>query len=512
MSTNKNLFNSIELKRPNRNQFNMSHDVKTSTVFGKLTPILLEEVVPGDHSKLGAECMIRMAEMLAPVMHQVNAYCHYFFVPHRLTFPDWEDFISGANLAGPDSGPTPAHPTINISAANQNKLTNYMFVPTMGPLNDVDVSALPFAAYQMVWNEYYRDQNLIQEVDYTLLPGDNTSNVALLAERYRAWEHDYFTSALPWAQKGPAIDIPLGEITLDPDWSSAGTPYWAQPSMGVATEGNIQQLTDPQTLIASDAADTTPLAYDPAGTLVNQATSINDLRRAFRLQEWLEKNARAGTRYTESILAHFGVKSDDARLQRPEYITGVRQKITISEVLNTTGTDTNPQGSMAGHGIAIANGRFGSYYAKEHGFIIGILSITPRTSYQQGLPRFYSRTDRFDYYWPEFANIGEQEVKKKELYADLPGLDQEATFGYVPRYSEYKYAPSRTTGDMQTSLAFWTLTRIFDENPSLDQNFVECRGDTRIFAVEDGTDYFWCHIYNHHYMSRLMPKFGTPMF
>lgn len=512
MSQNKNLFNSIELRRPNRNWFDLTHDHKTTTVMGRLTPIMVVDCVPGDHIKLSGQCMVRMAPMLAPIMHRIDATIHYFFVPNRLVWEDWERFITGANLAGPDAGPTPALPTLLIEPGSQNQLTNYMGVPPITGLNTLEVDAMPFAAYQMIWNEYYRDQNLIQEVDYNLVPGDNTVNAALRATRYRAWEHDYFTSALPFAQKGASVDIPLGGITLDPDWSSTGTPYWAQPSMGVAQEGTINQLTDPVTLIASSADTTTPLAYDPAGTLVNEATSINDLRRAFRLQEWLEKNARAGTRYTESILAHFGVRSDDARLQRPEYIVGVKTPIVISEVLNTTGTETDPQGAMAGHGISVADGRFGEFYCKEHGYVIGIMSVLPRTAYQQGLPRMYSRKDRFEYYWPEFANIGEQAILNREIYADVSTVAQEGVFGYTPRYSEYKYMPSRVSGDFQTTLAFWHLGQIYDSPPLLNQNFVEARPSTRIFAVEDGTDYLWCHILNRLKMSRLMPKHGTPMF
>jgi len=254
------------------------------------------------------------------------------------------------------------------------------------------------------------------------------------------------------------------------------------------------------------------------GTLFSQGesinvdpTTINDLRRAFSLQKWLEANARAGTRYVENLWARWFVKSSDARLQRPEFITSVKTPVIISEVLNTTGEDGGlPQGNMAGHGISVASGNSGSYYCEEHGYIIGICSIMPRTAYQQGIPRDYLKFDTLDDCQPEFANIGEQEVFNAELYAYL-GTNL-GTFGYIPRYSEYRYMPSRVAGDFRTTLDFWHLGRIFASAPALNQAFIECSPEntTRIFAVEDGTDPLYCHIYNKIQSVRPLPKFGTP--
>jgi len=243
-----------------------------------------------------------------------------------------------------------------------------------------------------------------------------------------------------------------------------------------------------------------------------EPTTINDLRRAFKLQEWLERNARGGTRYIENILSHFGVKSSDSRLQRPEYITGVKNPIVISEVLNTTGQDGGlPQGNMAGHGISVSSGYNGQYSVEEHGYIIGIMSIIPKTVYQQGIPRTFLKTDPLEYFWPTFANIGEQAVQNQEIYAYT--TDAENTFGYVPRYAEYKYMPSRVAGDFRTTLNYWHLGRIFDTAPALNKEFVECNPSKRIFAVET-TDYdaFYCHVLNKIEAIRLMPKFGTPQF
>lgn len=508
---NKNVFNTIELRTPRSNYFDLTHDFKFTCDMGELIPILVLDTVPGDSFSISGDSLIRFAPLIAPVMHRMDVTMHYFFVPNRLLWDDWETFITGSNLAGVSEGPTPAHPTIGLSATSYGlyDLPDYMGLPDPGT-EEYQVNALPFAAYQLIYNEYYRDQNLIEPVDTSLLPGGNAA-IGYFNLRFRAWEHDYFTASLPFAQKGASIDIPLGDLTLDPNWSSVGTPYWAKPSMGVAEAGEISQQTVPQTIIDSAGNPGEALAYDPAGTLVLPSASINDLRRAFRLQEWLEKNARGGTRYTESILVHFGVKSSDARLQRPEYITGTKSPVVISEVLNTTGTEELPQGNMAGHGISVSGGKAGRYFCEEHGWIIGIMSVMPKTAYQQGIPRMYSRADRFDYFWPEFANIGEQAVLNKEIYA--PGPDGNDTFGYVPRYSEYKYMPSRVAGDFKTSLDFWHLGQIYTAPPALNQNFVEAHPTKRIFAVTSpDVDSLYCHVLNRIKANRRMPKFGTPMF
>jgi hypothetical protein len=253
--------------------------------------------------------------------------------------------------------------------------------------------------------------------------------------------------------------------------------------------------------------------FASADNMEVQPTTINELRRAFRLQEWLEKNARGGTRYIENILAHFGVKSSDSRLQRPEYITGVKSPVVVSEVLQTGQSDTTPQGNMAGHGISVTSGRTGSYYCEEHGYIIGIMSVMPKTAYQQGIPKTFLKNDPLDYFWPSFAHIGEQEVQVQELYAYTS--NKENTFGYVPRYAEYKYMPSRVAGDFRTTLDYWHLGRIFDSEPSLNQDFIECTpsATSRIFAVEDpDAQKLYCHVLNKIKAVRPMPKYGTPSF
>ena len=503
----KNLFNSVKLQRPKENTFDLTHDVKMSGKMGNLMPCCLMEAVPGDKFTLGSDLFIRFAPLIAPVMHRMDATVHYFFVPNRILWDNWQDFITNNAVVGT--------PYLTMGAgltAEQKRLADYLGVPPCPPSGIAElVSALPFAAYQCVYNEYYRDQNLVPEVNFKLVDNSNDANVAeLMTLRKRAWEHDYFTASLPFAQKGAAVDIPLGQVQLNATWT--GTPGFISdtPIADTPVYGAIENQAG--TGIQATGGTATNAAYDPADSLSVGATTINDLRRAFKLQEWLERNARGGTRYIENILAHFGVKSSDARLQRPEYITGVKSPVIVSEVLNMTGqTGGLPQGNMAGHAVSVETGYKGTYYAEEHGYIIGLLSIMPKTAYQQGIPRTYLKTQNTDYYWPSFAHIGEQEVQLKELYAyDGNGDD---TFGYVPRYAEYKYMPSRVAGDFRTTLDYWHLGRIFATAPALNDEFIEVTPEDveRIFAVTSNEDNMYCQVLNKVKARRSMPVFGTPM-
>jgi hypothetical protein len=510
-----NLFNSIKLQRPKKNVFDLTHDVKLSAEMGNLTPILTLECVPGDKFDLGCESLIRFAPMIAPVMHRMDVSMHYFFVPNRILWPNWEKFITGNDEVVapyfPYSGDFIGNPTLD--AAKTVKFLDYLGVPPNDGGTTQNISALPAAAYQCIYNEYYRDQNLITAVNYKLDDGDNFTSSARLAElttlRKRAWEHDYFTASLPFAQKGAAVDIPLGTIS---------TP-WTQIA-GKTNGGTVSQVESADGFnypVASGVpSPLTAGLYVPQQDAEVEPTTINDLRRAFRLQEWLEKNARGGTRYIESILTHFGVKSSDKRLQRPEYITGVKSPVVISEVVNTTGQDGGlAQGNMAGHGISVTSGRSGSYYCEEHGYIIGVMSVMPKTCYQQGIPKTFLKNDNLDYFWPSFAHIGEQAVTNNEIYAYTSVAEE--TFGYVPRYAEYKYMPSRVAGEFRESLDYWHLGRKFDTQPALSGEFVSCEPTKRIFAVLEGpgseaTDSLYCHVLNKIKAVRPMPKFGTPMF
>lgn len=481
----------VQNRKPRSSAFDLSHEKKLSLKMGQLTPCLIQEVVPGDNFKGRTETMIRMAPMVAPVMHRVNTYIHYFFVPNRIIWNQWEDFITG----GREGTTSPVMPKVSLNAtyAANGTLADYLGVPftTLG----ATVNALPFWAYQQIYNDYYRDPNLSTPVDLTT----SLSNAAEL--RMRAWEKDYFTSSLPWPQRGPDVNLP---IEVDNK-----KPSLIRDSTNDAVQSNITGLgtTALGSLIRSNQSGNT-LYVDGAEETLD--VTINELRTSSALQRWLEKQARGGYRYIETILSQFGVKSSDKRLQRAEYIGGGQSPMVISEVLNTSATATDPQGNMAGHGVGTGASNTFKYKAEEHGYIIGIMSVLPRTAYQQGIPRHFNRADKTDFYWPEFANLGEQEVKNKEIYFNpQDGLDDD-TFGYQQRYAEYKYSQDTVHGDFRNSLDFWHMGRIFLSRPSLNESFVTSDPTDRIFAVQDETDQLWAQIYNEVKAQRPMPYFSDP--
>lgn len=512
----KNIFNSILLPKVDTNVFDLRHDVKLSFQMGELVPTCCMECIPGDKVSISVENMLRFAPLISPVMHKVNVTTHYFFVPTRILWQEWEKWIVRDENA--DVPP----PYVQVSEVIEGSLADYLGVPVGTFPAPLDVSAFPVLAYLKIWDEYYRDQNLQTEVFPTsVVPGNN----ALTLEEWfdekgplrRAWQHDYLTSALPFAQKGDAVQIPLTlQSDIPVDYNSTGQPGIVRDADGaILTNGELAATSGPSPLTGSMIAGASPATYDPNGTLTvdvqSDAVDINTLRRAFRLQEWLEKNARAGTRYIENILAHFGVRSSDKRLQRPEYIGGSKQQMVISEVLATAQStaDGVAVGTMAGHGISVGGGNRFNFRVEEHGYIIGIINVQPQTAYQQGLHRMFSRLTPLDYAWPTFANIGEQEVFQKEVYAESATPD--ATFGYVPRYAEYKYMNSRVAGEMRNSLAFWHLGRIFDTDPALNAEFIQCNPSTRIFAVTDeNEDHIFAHIFNNIKAVRRLPRYGIP--
>lgn len=575
----------MKLRKPRRNKFNLSHERKFTCDMGILTPILCQDIVPGDKWKLRTELLLKMQALRAPMMHRVNCYCHFFFVPYRLIWKDFEEFYTG----GTDGTSAPVYPTIAYSSSlfngssEDNKramdmvtsgsLMDYLGFPVLPyPETDVDpafnsgigpddpISALPFRAYQLIWNEYYRDQNLQDPVEVDLSSGaktitDSLEFASLFGLRYRAWEKDYFTSALPFAQRGPDVTLPIdSKITIGEGVIGTGTVSGSGAILrgeGLDTSNGQKSIQaevtaqNPQDLgqgvvegtdsnkqngivtAISGNLTTSEGAVNVKGNgteLESQITgpTINELRRSIRVQEWFEKNARGGARLIEQILSHFGVRGSDSRLQRPEYLGGGVQPIVVSELLQTSeSTKQSPQGTQTGNGVSLGSTNQFKRFFEEPGILMGIMSIIPKPAYQQGIPRQWLHRDKFDFYWPEFAHLGEQEIKNEELYHDYTGqFDNDGVFGYAPRYSEYKYIPSSVHGDFRDSLDFWHLGRIFNTAPGLNGDFISVmpKDADRIFPIEtEGSGNvhnpgrMYCQLYHHITAKRPMPKFGTPI-
>lgn len=552
-----NIFQHVLAKKPKRSTFNLSHDVKLTMEMGKLVPFLCEEVVPGDTWKNKTTCLVRFAPLQAPVMHRIWVTTHFFYVPFRLLWDDFEEFITG----GPTGNSTPAFPVIELLDGQEGNeyhdvsgkfapgtLADYLNYPTSDSNmsgGGLRASALPLRAYQLIFDEYYRDENLEAEVAPAttggLIAKDSTEYNKLLTLRNRAWRKDYFTSALPWTQRGREQEVPIhGQATFS-NVSGLGVQYGSGDSFVVHADSTEEPIGH---VIAQDSQYTfnigaenygsnvsagDPLQVRTNGAYVNVngvklnleggTFNINELRRASRIQKWLERQARSGSRYIESLASHFGVISDDLRLQRPEFLGGGTNPVQISDVLQTSETtDSSPQAQPAGVGFSLGGSNEFKRTFKERGLIIGILSVIPEPAYSQGLPRAYRKFDKFDFYWPEFARLGEQPIYNFELaccrgVAQHGGLD--GTFGYAPRFAEYKYIPSRVHGDFKTDLDFWTLNRKFDEQPTLTKEFVTVdaeRNDlNRIFAVEDYEyNHLWVQLHNDIIARRPMPYLPDP--
>ena len=511
MKQNK-IFQQQRMNKPPMSAFDLSREQKLSCQMGELVPTYLEEVLPGDQFRVKTETLVRFAPMLAPIMHRVDVFLHYFFVPNRIIWDEWEEFISGDQDGQYTSGETaPVMPIVNLNydrlhdSIREKKLADYLGLPVNqlpGLTTTTDVSLLPFRAYQKIYNEYYRDPNIHDEIDITQSFTANTQ--AQLKLRYRSWEKDYFTSALPFVQRGAALGVPIDYEYADNTliYDISGNPVAS--TVGLSAQATTGRLIDDSN---TDELQVRNLANDVFDF------QINELRRASALQRWLEKQALGGYRYIETIFSHFGVKSSDKRLQRPEYLGGGKIPVMVSEVLNTSATATQPQGNMSGHGITMGESMSFQTQIEEHGYIMGIMSIMPKPAYYQGVDKHWLRTDKFDYYWPELANLGEQEVKNIELYLENDANINNGTFGYQQRYAEYKYGKSSVHGDFRDDLDFWHLGRKFATRPQLNETFLEVNPSddyiTNIFAVETG-DNIWVQLYHDVKARRPMPYFANP--
>ena len=731
MATPNYLFNVEKKTKLRRNVFSLSHNNKTTANFGQLIPIDLFPVLPGDTHNVHANIFARMAPAISPFLHEVNIYTWSFFIPNRLSWNDWEDFITDG-VQGPtnplvgtdkqfpkfkidlyDLDDDPASMSASrwigfveivpesysgtpsdlvngnyVSAVvfhgggfgNVGSIFDYMGIPPiegspyflklqedlhrvvsrtgvesrmsystflnrhyfsdlssylaqsgspstwkipagtiLGPTTYIEpsgkswnmtqyvgyydsngkisgnpipddfpivsmrgkymmipfgdtpgrtvatsaldsrgsslekllFSAIPFDCYLHVYNEYFRDQNL-EEPYHLLSDGPRLDDGSILYNEAdgvvlwdyvkqfgypfsKCWEKDYFTSALPWAQRGGAAELPITGIDGAPlNFITPGTgasSYLVQRGGSTAPVNtnlvrgdSVTGSTNGSAYIArANVPDTVFDINNAANLTVNgesvSGPTVNDLRRVVAIQQLLEASARGGSRYIEQILTIFGVRGSDSRFQRPEYLGGGKQPLTVGEVLQTSESNNTPQANPAGRGYTIGNKNGFKRYFNEHGYVLTLMAIVPRSSYMQGLSKDWFKFDRYDFYWPQFAHLGEQEILRRELNAYADEGVGDSLFGYTPRYAEYKTRLNEVHGEFRTNLDFWHLARIFSGTPILDKDFVainpqlQPHGEllNRVFAVQDDTSsHFWFDIQFKHRASRLMPLFGTP--
>lgn len=566
------LFTSVKTPRVPLNRFDLSFDRIGTFKMGKLYPIICKEMLPGDRFRVRTDSLVRTMPLSSPAFGRLRMYIHYFFVPNRLVWDNWEDFITGGE-SGEDTHVPPYLPWSTLVGADfqarsksddqgnwtytpEDGLVAAFGLPTQpyaggnvveaGVANGIStttpISVLPFRAYRLIWNEYYRDQNVDDELPIDTATdgeqdiaawGDAKFKGSILGDLLsRRWLKDYFTSALPTPQRGPDVQLPIvgegGTIQADGPLKlliqNKGTGSTTTTSSVFAPDLNVGLGNTTGIGISSSVNDQFPVEQNhtdlmyasgltTAGGSVVAAT-INDLRRAIALQRFYEISARAGSRYIETIMGHFHVRSSDARLQRPEYLGGGVTDINVGEVLQTSATDeTSPQGNMAGRGFGIGRSNQCTYRAEEHGYLFGIMSIIPEPYYYQGIDKEWTRQSRVDYYWPSFAHLGEQEIDKSELSVGTSGGETDTygkLFGYAPRYAEYKFSKNIITGLLRGSLANWTFARKISD-PNLNAAFLEVPQVNNPFAVQDEeTDKFIIWFSNDIRALRPMPFFGTP--
>lgn len=542
-----------------RSTFDRSHSLKTSFNVGDIVPFFLDEVLPGDTFNVDTSKVVRLQTLLTPVMDNIYLDTYFFFVPNRLTWSHWKQF-NGENTESAWIPQTEYEiPQITAPADagwSVGTIADYLGVPTGVP--DLSVSALPFRAYALVMNEWFRDENLsdplVVPVDDATVAGVNTgtfvTDVAKGGLPYKAAKyHDYFTSCLPSPQKGPDVVIPVAQAgsypvvslssEVDASKSTGSLVFKAKaydqlPYLGVNSFVNSSGT-------RSTNFDAGNSSFDSAVGLSNgvvpvnlwavadgnaASATINQLRMAFQIQKLYEKDARGGSRYIEILKSHFGVTSPDARLQRPEYLGGNRVPININQVVqqSATASGETAQGTVTGMSVTTDTHSDFTKSFTEHGFVIGVMVARYDHTYQQGLERFWSRKDRFDYYWPVFANIGEQAVKNKEIFAQGPGVKDTAgaviddqVFGYQEAWADYRYKPSRVTGEMRSqyaqSLDVWHLADDYSALPMLSDSWIreDKTNVDRVLAVTSAvSNQLFADIYIKNRTTRPMPMYSIP--
>ena len=496
-----------------RSSFKRDFSYKTTVEDDILTPVFVQEILPGDTINLGVNSFTRMNPTITPVMDNIWQDIHFFFVPNRLIWDNWEKF-NGQQTDPGDSTDflVPQMTTPNFGYGIRS-MGDYFGLPT-GVFPMESVCSLPFRAYNLIYNEWYRDQNLQDSLPVPKGDGPDTFAADFGTLYLRNKRHDYFTSCLPWPQKGPSVPIP----------TSPQVPVVSGATMSLhANLDNVERdgrTLANNTLIMGGSAlsglqDISVRPQNGWTALLNQNTqaTINALRQAFQLQKLYERDARGGTRYTEIIRAHFGVISPDARLQRPEFLGGGSSLINMHPLAQTSETDTSPQGNLSGNGTLInTNCRISKSFT-EHGYVIGLISLRGDLSYSQGIDRSWSRKTRWDYYWPALAHIGEQAVLKKELVAQGTSEDQ-LVFGYQERYAEYRYSKNIVTGLMRptapSSLAVWNLSEQLAGTPLLNSQFITSKTPLDRSLIVPTEPAFLLDLFYDFKHARPMPTYSVP--